>query len=97
MTREYVEKRMRGMIGPVPEASIPSSDVNWVIDRAVDVALALVQESEMQGAKEAWGLVERLLATGTPPDGMLYIADKRITELIAKIAAARKPNRKEGE
>jgi len=90
MTREYVEKRMREAHRDAHEEGM------MAVSEAVDVALALVQESEMQGAKEAWGFVERLLASGTPSDGMLYIADKHITELIAKIAAARKPEREGG-
>jgi hypothetical protein len=43
--REEVERRMRAFIGPTPAfGDITASDMNWIVDRAVDVASNLLRE-----------------------------------------------------
>ena len=50
---------MRGMIGEPPyPAQVAGTDIGWVVNRAVDVALELVQEERTKAAKKIVELAE---------------------------------------
>lgn len=101
MTREYVEKRMRGTIGDLGSITlekIPMSDACWIFDRAVDVALALVQEQAEEDAKIADSWETTVINKNGITDGEATFMCNDVAANIADAirAAARKPEREGG-